>query len=145
MSHLIDRRTIASDLAVMMIAKAIEAAEAPMGVAVVGSSGELIAYRKADGAPLVAETIARDKAYTAVALGGMPTSALAGALDAAPTMVHGLTNVERIMIFGGGVPVHIDGQLVGAVGCSGGSAEQDAAAAQSAVDLAVSLIPSGQE
>jgi len=43
--------------------------------------------------------------------------------------VHGITHTPRLTIFGGGVGIRVDGQLVGAVGVSGGSAEEDAAIA----------------
>lgn len=46
-----------------------------------------------------------------------------------PALVHGITHTPRLTIFGGGVGIRVDGQLVGAVGVSGGSAEEDAAIA----------------
>jgi len=43
-----------------------------------------------------------------------------------PALVHGITHTPRLVVFGGGEPVRVSGELVGAVGVSGGSAEQDA-------------------
>jgi len=60
------------------------------------------------------------------AFNGMPTDAWYGAIKDEPALLAGLVHRDRLVIFGGGVPILVDGALVGAVGCSGGSAEQDA-------------------
>jgi uncharacterized protein GlcG (DUF336 family) len=138
--NLLQTETVSLALARSAIDAAIEAAGSEgvaVGVAVVGAGGELVAYARMDGAPLVAETIARDKAYTAVATGGFPTHGLAGAMEADQPMVIGLTNVDRMMIFGGGVPIVHGGAIVGAVGISGGTGAQDTAVATTAVERTV--------
>ena len=50
-------------------------------------------------------------------------------------LVHGITHTLRLVIFGGGSPIRIDGALVGAVGVSGGSTEQDRAIAEAAAQV----------
>jgi uncharacterized protein GlcG (DUF336 family) len=51
----------------------------------------------------------------------------------APGFGLNTTNDSRVVIFGGGIPVRVDGVVVGAVGASGGSVEQDVAVARAAV------------
>ena len=53
-----------------------------------------------------------------------------------PGIVAALPNMGRILPVGGGLPVRVDGAMVGAIGVSGGSVEQDIACAQAGVDLA---------
>ncbi|TVT21696.1 GlcG/HbpS family heme-binding protein [Amycolatopsis acidiphila] len=94
-------------------------------VAVADRAGHLLAYLRTDGAPLLSEQIARDKAYTVAAFNGQPTHAWWPAIAEDPPLRHGLVHTARLVIFGGGVPVRANGELVGAVGVSGGSADQD--------------------
>lgn len=68
--------------------------------------------------------------YTVVAFKGMPTHLWWGGLKDDPSLVHGLTHTDRFIIFGGGIPLRVKQKLVGAVGVSGGSAEQDQAIAE---------------
>jgi uncharacterized protein GlcG (DUF336 family) len=101
-----------------------------VAVAVTGRSGELAAFARMDGAPLLSSGIARDKAYTVCAFNGLPTHAWWDLIKDEPALVHGITKTERLIVFGGGIPVLVGGELVGAVGVSGGSAEQDRAIAE---------------
>lgn len=101
-----------------------------VAVAVAGRSGDLVAFARMDGAPLLSSGIAQDKAWTVCAFGGLPTHAWWDLIRDDPALVHGITKTPRLIVFGGGVPVVVDGELVGAVGVSGGSAEQDRAIAE---------------
>jgi glc operon protein GlcG len=101
-------------------------------IAVCDPSGEPIVTIRMDGAPRLSAEIARNKAYTVAAFKGMPTHVWWPVIADDPALVHGLTQTPRLIIFGGGVPVTVGGQLVGAVGISGGSAEQDQAIAEAA-------------
>lgn len=121
--------------------KALRAAHArsrelgvPVDISVCDAAGNELAFLRPDGAPLLSAGIARDKAYTVVAFNGLPTDAWYGLLKDEPALLHGIVHRERLVIFGGGVPVLVDGRLVGAVGCSGGSAEQDAEIARAGAD-----------
>ena len=107
-------------------------------VCVADPSGEAIATARMDGAPRLSARIAADKAYTVGAFNGLPTDQWWGLIEHEPALVHGLTHTPRLVVFGGGKPVLADGRLVGAVGVSGGSAEQDTeiAAAGAAAPLA---------
>jgi uncharacterized protein GlcG (DUF336 family) len=105
----------------------------PYNIAVVDAGGELIAHARMDGAWLGSIDIAIDKAWTASAF-DMATEALAG-LAQVGQQGFGIntTNRCRVVIFGGGVPVLVDGKVIGAVGASGGSVEQDVQVARAAV------------
>ena len=70
-------------------------------------------------------SIAQDKAYTVVAFLGIPTERWFSMIEGEPALREGIVHRDRLVIFGGGVPVTVDGTVVGAVGVSGGSAEQD--------------------
>jgi uncharacterized protein GlcG (DUF336 family) len=97
----------------------------PTNIAVVDLSGGLLAFARLDGAPLLSGSIAQDKAYTVAAFNGVPTHAWFGLIEAEPALREGIVHRDRLVIFGGGVPVTVNGSLVGAVGVSGGTAEQD--------------------
>ena len=103
-------------------------------IAVSDPSGEPIVTVRMDGAPRLSAEIARNKAYTVASFNGLPTHVWWPAIAEDPALVHGLTHTPRLVVFGGGVPVRIDGALVGAVGVSGGSSEQDRAIAEAAVE-----------
>ena len=104
-------------------------------VAVSDPSGEPIVTVRMDGAPRLSADVARNKAYTVASFNGMPTHAWWPAIADDPALVHGLTHTPRLVIFAGGAPIRIDGALVGAVGVSGGSAEQDRAIAEAAAHV----------
>ncbi len=93
--------------------------------AVTDRAGHLLVYLRMDGAPLLSEKLACDKAYTVAAFNGRPTHQWWDAIADDPPVRSGLVNVDRVVVFGGGVPITASGQLVGAIGVSGGSAEQD--------------------
>ena len=107
----------------------VEAEAARMGVkavvAVSDASGRPVAVHCMDGAYIGSYDIAVNKTYTAVAF-QMPTHALAE-LAAPGGSLYGIqnTNEGKIVIFGGGEPLYLGDELIGAIGVSGGTAEQD--------------------
>src|ERR1700742_521231 len=105
----------------------------PYNIAVVDSGGGLIAHVRMDGAWLGSVDIAINKAWTARAF-DTPTEDLAR-MTQPGQQGFGLntTNASRVVIFGGGIPLKVDGVVIGAVGASGGSVEQDVAVARAAV------------
>jgi uncharacterized protein GlcG (DUF336 family) len=104
-----------------------------MSCAVVDSGDQLVSFERMDGADLVGVTLARDKAFTAL-VNRMPTRDLAPIVQPG-TEFYGYESVAggRTIVFAGGMPLERDGVLVGAVGVSGGDAEQDQRAADAAV------------
>lgn len=100
-----------------------------VSAAVVDAGGNLVAFARMDGAEIAGPVLAVDKAYTAVA-NRIATSELAR-LAAPGGELYGLqaNGGGRFVIFGGGVPVRVDGEVVGGVGVSGASAADDEACA----------------
>ena len=102
----------------------------PMVIAVADAGGNLVAVERMDEALLASISIAQDKAYTAVAL-KMPTQT-AATVSQPGTPLFGLntTNNGRMVIFGGGLPIMENGKVIGAIGVSGGSVEEDVCVAE---------------
>lgn len=103
-----------------------------MAVAVVDPSGNLVYYEKMDNTQLGSASVAIDKARSA-ALFKRPTKALQDALAAGGDglrilRVQGATPVE------GGIPLVMDGKIVGAIGVSGATSAQDAQCAKAGAD-----------
>jgi uncharacterized protein GlcG (DUF336 family) len=97
------------------------------------AGGSLVAFVRQDGALIGSIDLAIGKATTA-RIFDKPTSLLAE-LAQPGAQLFGVqeTNSGRVVIFGGGIPVMSDGAIVGAVGASAGTVEQDIAVAQAAV------------
>jgi Uncharacterized protein, possibly involved in utilization of glycolate and propanediol len=96
-----------------------------VNVAVTDPSGALIAFARMDGAPLLSSGIAQDKAWTVSAFNGIATHEFFGLIENEAALREGIVHRDRLVVFGGGVPIRLDDILVGAVGVSGGTAEQD--------------------
>lgn len=125
------------DEAMEVIALARKKAEeigVPMVMAVTDAGGNLVALQRMDGALLVSVDVAINKAYTAVAV-KLATQDLAGPAQPGQPL-FGIHNADggRIVIFGGGVPLRRGDTIVGGIGVSGGSVEEDVTCAEAAVD-----------
>lgn len=101
-----------------------------MNVAVVDEGGNLMAFARMEGAWLGSIAIAQAKAYSARAF-DMTTQEL-GALSQPGQPLFGIeaTNSGQIVIFGGGIPLRSNGTVIGAIGVSGGTPDQDHQVAQ---------------
>jgi uncharacterized protein GlcG (DUF336 family) len=116
---------------------AVQAEARSMGVAmscaIVDSGDQLVAFERMDAADLVGITLALDKAFTAL-VNRMPTRDLAPIVQPG-TEFYGYDSAAggRMIVFAGGMPLERDGVLVGAVGVSGGDADQDQRAVEAAV------------
>jgi uncharacterized protein GlcG (DUF336 family) len=105
----------------------------PYNLAVVDAGGNLIAHVRMDGAWLGSIDISIHKAFTARAF-DMSTADLATmAQSGNPLFGINSTNHDRVVIFGGGEPIKRADKVIGAVGASGGTVDQD----QKVVDAAV--------
>ena len=105
-----------------------------MDIAVVDDGGHLLAFVRMDRARVTSIDVAINKAFTAACArkATHEYAAVAGAVG--PAFGIHVSNQGRFMIFGGGLPIFIDGQIAGGVGCSSGSPEQDQAVAQAGID-----------
>lgn len=102
----------------------------PVAVAIVDESGVLKAFSRQDDAALFNVQVSQDKAYTAVGF-GMPTENWHPMIkDDAPLAAGAVGGIDRLVIIGGGYPIEIEGQIVGAIGVSGGHYTQDQEIAQ---------------
>jgi uncharacterized protein GlcG (DUF336 family) len=113
------------------IAKADEISS-PSNIAVVDVGGNLVTHIRMDGAWIGSVDISINKAFTARAF-DISTEELAA--DAGPGgQFYGIhaSNGGKVMIFAGGIPLERAGQIVGAVGVSGGSGKQDQTVAEAA-------------
>ena len=102
----------------------------PMNIAVADEGGNIVSHVRMDGAWLGSIDISQKKAYTSRAF-DISTK------DLAPHCYSGsqffgihASNDGKIMIFAGGIPLKRDGKVVGAIGVSGGSGDQDHAVAE---------------
>jgi len=127
------RPSISARLARQIIDAARARASAEGGaycLAVVDESGVLKAFERMDGAPLLSVQIAQDKAYTAAGFGLATDAWFDFIKDDAPLALGAPTGIERLVPFGGGYPIQVDGSLVGGLGVSGGHYSQDMGIAQ---------------
>lgn len=104
----------------------------PMVLAVVDQNGDVIESRRMDDALIISVTLAPHKAYTAAVV-RLPTHDLAQVAQPG-TSLYGIdVNLPKVTLVGGGLPLRKEGKVVGAVGVSGGSVEQDIDVAQAMV------------
>lgn len=123
--------TIAADAALLAVKAAVQHGR-ERGVSVVaavtGRDGELLALWRDEDAFAPSISIAADKAYTAAAFMAS-TDDLAQTLSVNPLLTQGIGARPRVILFGGGVPLRQGTDIVGAIGVSGGSEDDDRACA----------------
>jgi uncharacterized protein GlcG (DUF336 family) len=102
----------------------------PMNIAVADSGGNLVSHVRMDGAWLGSIDISIKKAFTARAF-DIATKDLAQQSQSGKQFfgIHA-SNDGKVMIFAGGIPLKLDGKVVGAIGVSGGTGDQDQAVAE---------------
>jgi uncharacterized protein GlcG (DUF336 family) len=105
-----------------------------MNIAIVDEGNNLAAFARMDGAWQGSIDIAVNKAYTARAF-DMPSAAL-GKISQPGEMCFGIhaSNDLRVIIFGGGIPLQREGKIIGAIGVSGGTVDQDVEVATAGVE-----------
>ena len=134
----VTRTEVDLDLARRIVAAAVASASAQgalVSAAVVDAGGHLVAFERMDGAEIAGPVLAPDKAYTAVAHRA-PTHELAPLVAPGGPLV-GMSSAAggRFVCFAGGLPLWSQGRVVGGVGVSGGTADEDLAAAQAGADV----------
>ena len=107
----------------------------PMDIAITDETGNLLAFERMNGALVGCIQIAIDKAYTASVF-GVATEEL-GSTSQPGGPDYGLNTASggRFIIFAGGVPIRYGKNIVGGVGCSSGTAQQDADVAMAGVSV----------
>lgn len=113
--------------------RAAEAAGVTVSVTVLDAGGHLLAFRRDDQAVLISGETSTRKAYTALQLNA-PTADLVDAVKPDGPFHSLPTALDKPLLFiAGGLPVHRDGRLIGAIGVGGGAPEQDHSFAAAAV------------
>ena len=103
-----------------------------MAISVVDTSGQMVAFERMDNTQFGSIAVAQDKA-TSAALYRRPTKVFQDALAAGGAGLRILT-LRGANAVEGGIPLIIDGKIMGAIGVSGGSAEQDGVVAKAGQD-----------
>ncbi len=113
----------------------------PMDIAVVDDAGHLLVFNRMDGAKLSSIDIAISKAWTA-ACARRPTHEYAEiAAPGRPAYGIHVSNQGRFMIVGGGLPIFVGGHIVGGIGCSSGTTQQDRQVATAGIDAIADRTP----
>jgi uncharacterized protein GlcG (DUF336 family) len=124
---LVSRRHLSLELALSLLARVREEAEArdlSLAAAVVDSGGDVLASQRMDGAALGAMQLAIGKAFTAVSW-ATPSGEFGRSTQPGGEDWGWNTTDSRIVVYAGGIPLLVDGELVGAIGASGGTAAED--------------------
>lgn len=142
MDGLIDQRRPSLGTALELLANVRAEAEKrslALAVCVVDAGGHVIASQRMDGASLGAPQLADGKAYTAVLWGVRSGYLMRTTQPGGDDWGFNVTD-PRVVVYAGGVPLFVEGRLVGGLGASGGIAEQDeecVAAAAAAAGFAI--------
>jgi uncharacterized protein GlcG (DUF336 family) len=112
----------------------------PMCIAITDESGNLVAFERMDGGKVTSITIAIDKSYTASA--AKKATHEYGAASQPGSPAYGIASAigGRLMVVGGGLPVLVDGDVVGAIGISSGTPAQDREVAQAVIDAFIASL-----
>ena len=112
-------------------------------IAVVDPGGNVVSYDRMDGAPYNSAIHAQDKAFSSAG-NGVATMHMWSAVEAKPQLSLGILKVKGLSVLGGGVPIILDGEVVGAVGVSGSCGhEEDHAIATAAVAAIMDVLRTG--
>ena len=127
MDGLISRRHLSLELALALLGRVREEAKArdlSLAAAVVDSAGNVLASQRMDGAALGAMNLAVGKAFTAVSW-ATPSGEFGQSTQPGGDDWGWNTTDPRIVVYAGGIPLLVEGELVGAIGASGGTATED--------------------
>lgn len=130
------KRLDIADARVMLAGARTRAEEigVPMCIAITDEGGNLIAFERMDGGKVTSTTIAIDKSFTASGAKKATHDYGAASQPGAPAYGIGSAIGGRLMVVGGGLPVLVDGDVVGGIGVSSGTPAQDQDVAQAGVD-----------
>jgi uncharacterized protein GlcG (DUF336 family) len=147
MANLVKKHSISSELAQKMVDEAVAKAReigVSENVAILDDGGNLKAFSRMDGAPILCIEIAQNKAYTA--LFGVPTHDFFNFIKGDPSLLAGMPTLPRMAAWGGGFPIKVDGEIVGAIGLSGApTVQNDIDCARAALALLSDAVPAGQK
>jgi len=143
MANVLKKLSISYELARKMVDAALAKAR-ELGVienvAILDAGGNLKAFSRMDGASMPTIEIAQKKAYTA--LFGVSTQDFFNFIQGDPSLLAGIPTLARVAAWGGGFPIKVNGEVVGAIGVSGAPMVQnDIDCARAALALLPDAVP----
>ena len=146
MANLVKKHSISSELAQKMVDAAVAKATdlgVSENVAILDDGGNLKAFRRMDGAPILCIEMAQNKAYTALL--GVSTQEFFDFIQGDPSLLAGIPTLARVAAWGGGFPIKVNGEIVGAIGVSGApTVQNDIDCAKAALALVTDAVPAPQ-
>ena len=143
MANVVKKHSISFELAQKMVGAALAKAKelgVTENVAIVDDGGNLKAFGRMDGAPILSIQMAQNKAYTA--LFGVSTQEFFNFIQGDPSLLAGIPTLSRVAAWGGGFPIKVNGEVVGAIGLSGApTVQNDVACAKAALALVPDAVP----
>jgi uncharacterized protein GlcG (DUF336 family) len=143
MSSVLKKFSISSELAQKMVGAAVAKATelgVSENVTILDDGGNLKAFSRMDGAPIVCIEMAQNKAYTALI--GVSTQDFFNFIQGDPSLLAGIPTLARMAAWGGGFPIKVDGEIVGAIGLSGApTVQNDVDCAKAALALVPDRVP----
>src|SRR5882762_3578374 len=137
MANVVKKHSISSELAQKMVDAAVAKARelgVSENVAILDDGGNLKAFSRMDGASMPTIEIAQKKAYTA--LFGVSSQDFFNFIKGDPSLLAGIPTLARVAAWGGGFPIKVNGEVVGAIGVSGApTVENDVECARAALAL----------
>jgi uncharacterized protein GlcG (DUF336 family) len=126
MANVIKKHSVSFELAQKMVDAAVKKAKelgVSENVVILDDGGNLKAFGRMDGASIPTIEIAQNKAYTA--LFGVSTQDFFNFIKGDPSLLAGIPTLARVAAWGGGFPIKVNGDIVGAIGVSGAPAVQN--------------------
>ena len=126
MANVVKKQSISSELAQKMVNAAVAKARelgVTENIAILDDGGNLKAFSRMDGAPIPTIEMAQNKAYTALL--GVSTQEFFNFIKGDPSLLAGVPTLARVAAWGGGFPIEVDGEIVGAIGVSGAPTVQN--------------------
>src|SRR6202171_5438588 len=143
MANVVKKNSISSELAQKMVDAAVAKARelsVSENVAILDDGGNLKAFSRMDGASMPTIEIAQKKAYTA--LFGVSTQDFFNFIQGDPSLLAGIPTLARVAAWGGGFPIKVNGEVVGAIGLSGApTVQNDIDCARAALALLPDAVP----
>ena len=143
MINVVKKHSISSELAQKMVNAAVAKATelgVSENVAILDDGGNLKAFNRMDGASMPTIEIALNKAYTA--LFGVSTVDFFNFIQGDPSLLAGIPTLPRVAAWGGGFPIKVNGEVVGAIGLSGApTVQNDVDCARAALAVVPDAVP----
>src|ERR1700676_3445550 len=143
MANVVKKHSISSELAHEIVDGGVAKARqigVSENVAILDDGGNLKAFSRMDGASIPTIEIAQNKAYTA--LFGVPTQDFFDFIQRDPSLLAGIPTPARVAAYGGGFPIQVDGEIVGAIGLSGApTVQNDVDCARAALAVVPDAVP----